>query len=45
MTSPARYTKGVTNVESAAVFGQIGLPDPTKYHVFFVDFICVIKER
>jgi hypothetical protein len=38
MTSPVRYTKGVTNVASNAVFGQLGMPDPTKYHVFFDDF-------
>lgn len=38
MTTPRRYTKGVTNVASNAIFNQLGMPDPTKYHVFYDDF-------
>jgi hypothetical protein len=38
MTTPQRFTKGVTNVTNQAVFGQLGMPDPTKYHVFHDHF-------
>jgi hypothetical protein len=38
MPTPLRYSNGITNVASNAVFGQLGMPDPTKYHVFFDDF-------
>jgi len=38
MTTPVRYTKGVTNAFSSEVMGYLGMPDPTKYHVFMEDF-------
>ena len=40
-----RFTKGVTNVASDAIFGQLGMPDPTKYHVFFDDFDHIDYQR
>jgi len=38
MSSPKRYTKGVTNVSSANPLGQYLAPDPTKFHTWFDDF-------
>ncbi|MCP3681599.1 MAG: hypothetical protein GY861_02820 [bacterium] len=38
MPTPRRYSNGITNVASGAVFDQLGMPDPTKYHVFMDDF-------
>ena len=40
-----RFTKGVTNVASDAIFGQLGMPDPTKYNVFFDDFNHIDYQR
>ncbi len=39
MSTPRRYRNGVTNVASNDVFGLLGMPDPTKYVVFFDDFL------
>lgn len=37
--TPTRYgPSGVTNGESTETFGMLGMPDPTKYHVWFDDF-------
>lgn len=38
MSSPARFAGGVTTVRATDPLGQYGLPDPTKWHVFFDDF-------
>ena len=38
MSSPVRYTKGVTNVASDKTMGQLIVPDPTSTHVFMEDF-------
>lgn len=38
MTSPKRFSNGVTNVASSVALGQLLAPDPTKMHVFFDDF-------
>lgn len=38
MAAPTRLPGGVTNVSKANPLGMIGMPDPTKYHVFFDDF-------
>ena len=33
-----RYPNGITNVAQTAPMGALGMPDPTKYHVWFDDF-------
>ena len=33
-----RYPNGITNVAPTAPMGALGMPDPTKYHVWFDDF-------
>lgn len=38
MAAPTRFPSGVTNVASTNPLGMFGMPDPTKYHVFFDDF-------
>lgn len=38
MSAPTRFPSGVTNVASTDPMGQLGLPDPTKFHVWFDDF-------
>lgn len=38
MTTPKRYSSGVTNVGSGSNMGQFLAPDPTKVHMFFDDF-------
>ena len=38
MTTPVRYTKGVTNVPSSNTMGQLIIPDPTSVYVFMDDF-------
>ena len=38
MSSPARFTKGVTNVDSANTMGQLIIPDPTSCFVWMQDF-------
>lgn len=38
MSSPQRYSKGVTNVTSSNTMGQLIIPDPTSVHVFMEDF-------
>lgn len=38
MSAPTRFPNGVTNVASTNPFGQMGLLDPTKFHVWFDDF-------
>jgi hypothetical protein len=38
MTTPRRYSSGISNVTSSTTLGDLGTPDPTKYHVFFDDF-------
>lgn len=38
MSSPQRYSKGVTNVTSDKTMGQLIIPDPTSVHVFMDDF-------
>lgn len=38
MGAPARFTNGLTTAESTEPLGNYGLPDVTKWHVFFDDF-------
>jgi hypothetical protein len=38
MASPVRFSGGVTNVAGDDPLAQFGMPDPTKWHVFFDDF-------
>ncbi len=38
MTTPNRFTKGVTNVASDKTMGQLIIPDPTSVHLFMEDF-------
>ncbi len=38
MTTPNRFTKGVTNVASDKTMGQLIIPDPTSVHLFMDDF-------
>jgi hypothetical protein len=38
MSSPKRFTNGVTNVASDKPMGQLLVPDPTSIHMFFDDF-------
>ena len=39
MSSPQRYSKGVTNVDSSKTMGQLIVPDPTSVQVFMEDFM------
>ena len=38
MSSPKRFTNGVTNVASDKPMGQLLIPDPTSVHTFLEDF-------
>lgn len=38
MPTPVRYPGGVTTVEKTDPLSMFGLPDPTKWHVWFDDF-------
>lgn len=38
MAAPTRFPSGVTNSAQASAMGMFGMPDPTKYHVYFNDF-------
>lgn len=38
MSAPSRFPGGVTNVGSTNPMGQLGMLDPTKFHVWFDDF-------
>lgn len=38
MTTPTRFTRGLTTVAKTAPLGMFGLPDPTKYSTYFNDF-------
>ena len=38
MSSPQRYSKGVTNVTPSNTMGQLIVPDPTSVHIFMEDF-------
>lgn len=38
MAAPTRYPNGVTNVAKTDPLGMFGMPDPTKWHVYFNDF-------
>lgn len=38
MSAPTRYPNGVTNVGVTNPLGQMGMLDPTKFHVWFDDF-------
>lgn len=38
MGAPARFTAGVTNASPGSLMAQFGMPDPTKWHVWFDDF-------
>lgn len=38
MSTPSRFTSGVTTVAKSAPFGMYGLPDPTAWHTYFNDF-------
>jgi hypothetical protein len=38
MPSPARYPSGITTVTKDEPLGMFGMPDPTKWHVWFDDF-------
>ncbi|TXH48511.1 MAG: hypothetical protein E6Q97_24610 [Desulfurellales bacterium] len=39
MGTPARFPFGVTTASKQETLGFFGLPDPTKWHVFFDDFV------
>lgn len=36
--APTRFPSGITNVAKTNPLGAIGMPDPTKFHVYFDDF-------
>lgn len=36
--APTRFTSGITNVTPTNPLAQLGMLDPTKYHVYFNDF-------
>lgn len=38
MSSPTRFTGGLTTARKAASLGNFGLPDPTGWHTYFNDF-------
>lgn len=38
MPTPTRYPSGVTTAAKDEPLGMFGMPDPTKWHVFFDDF-------
>ncbi len=38
MTTPSRFTKGVTNAANGTTMGQLIIPDPTSVHIFMEDF-------
>lgn len=38
MSSPQRFTKGVTNVSSDKTMGQLIVPDPISVQTFMEDF-------
>ena len=38
MSTPTRFTNGLTTVPKAAPLGNFGLPDPTEWHTYFNDF-------
>lgn len=38
MSSPTRFTHGLSTVAKTAPLGMFGMPDPTAWHVFFDDF-------
>jgi hypothetical protein len=38
MGTPARFTYGVTTADRNDPLGMFGMPDPTKWHVYFNDF-------
>lgn len=38
MSTPTRFTGGITTVAKTAPLGQFGMPDPTVWHVYFDDF-------
>jgi hypothetical protein len=35
MGTPTRYTNGIGTASASQTLGQFGMPDPTKWHVFF----------
>jgi hypothetical protein len=38
MAAPTRFTSGITQADRSDALGMFGMPDPTKYHVYFNDF-------
>lgn len=42
MGTPSRFPNGVTNVSKADPLGQFGMPDPTKWHTYFNDFVTYV---
>lgn len=38
MTTPNRFTKGITNAAAGTTLGQLIVPDPTSIHTFLDDF-------
>lgn len=38
MSAPSRFPNGIGNTAKTGAMGMFGLPDPTKYHVYFNDF-------
>lgn len=38
MSSPTRFTNGLTTVRKATSLGNYGMPDPTGWHTYFNDF-------
>ena len=45
MPTPRRYSNGVTNVSSSDPFAQLGMLDPTRYHVLMDDFRYFDPEK
>ena len=38
MSAPSRFPNGVGTTDSKTSLGMLGMPDPSKFHVFFDDF-------
>lgn len=42
MSTPTRFTNGVTTVPKTNPLGMHGLPDPTEWHTYFNDFLTYV---
>ena len=38
MSAPSRFPNGIGNSAQSTALGMLGLPDPSKYHIYFNDF-------